>query len=291
MEEIKLNPSLRQTMALLKSEVLLIAAFSFYLAAIPLRIYLANQYYFLLNATDVVFLSLILFLLTAAVLLTLLFYLPASLKRSVTKLTLALIIILFVYDNFLSPLIPELDGSVNAVSSSWFYALDLVIIGIIFFALKLDLKKIEPHLKQISYAIIGFSTLILATTLIQNYPLRQNEAISETIPMSPNLNVIQVLFDTLQSTQFEDAVKEQSLEDAYDGFIWFENMLGVRSSTSLTVPTIFTGKLFDARNQNQYYSGKTTTFLDILDQKDFDISLYTGIDTHAPKSAKVFKTR
>ncbi len=262
------------------SLTLLAATFAAYMALGPLRLYLQNRYYYDLDALTVIFAALGLFLVLFVLIYGIAGLVQPTARATYLRVLLCFLAAVFVYDNVLFFLVPELDGSTQAVTSSLFVGLDVAVIGLlVFLALKTAAFADWQIISRVLFLILAFSglQLVFAAFSPEGEPDDSLPDEVKEIVLSPNRNIIHVLFDMFQATEFSAALEEVGGEKSLPGFVWFKDSLGVHSSTSFSLPSIFAGRIYREDNMRGYYSGEDKTFLDILSANNFDQTVFTAL--------------
>lgn len=107
------------------------------------------------------------------------------------------------------------------------------------------------------------------------------EELNPTIPeeileYSESRNVIHVLLDGFQTDVFVEIVERDSLENAFDGFwLFFENA-AVSQITTLSLPAVFSGEIYDGtRPPEDYYNNviSSRSFPNILYEAGYVVNL------------------
>jgi hypothetical protein len=109
---------------------------------------------------------------------------------------------------------------------------------------------------------------------------------------SEKLNVIHILLDSFQSDVFLELVKEESFEDDLDGFTLFFDNAAVASSTTFSLPAIFSGKIYDGSlPANEYYDQAIKSGIsDHLYGLGYRVRLTPVRSMHASRSTSYFPT-
>ena len=113
--------------------------------------------------------------------------------------------------------------------------------------------------RQISNAVVPASVALIAlqfvavahTGLTNETPLWDERAEINGAPpegifhYSHEHNVVQLILDNFQTDIFEEIVEEEGLTGKFDGFVLFRENAAVTPYTSLAIPSIFSGRIFD----------------------------------------------
>ncbi len=278
------------------SAVFLSVTLAAYLALGPLRLYVQNQYYYNVDLSIVALGAAGLFLLLALLLAGGLSALGQSARRVTMGGLFGLLVTLFVFDNILFFAVPELDGWTQAVTSPFLFVLDAVVAGILIaVALATSLFSYWPFMARALSFIVLFSVLQIVANAVSPSTAGLSESDVERslagkfkeVVLSPDRNVVHVIFDTFQGTEFEAALEKTGGGQDLRGFVWFKDSIGVHSSTSLSLPSIFTGKIYTEETMRDYYGGGDRTFLDALAENRFEPTLFTALPI--PSSERIEK--
>ena len=99
---------------------------------------------------------------------------------------------------------------------------------------------------------------------------------AEIYQYSQNRNVVHVLLDAFQTDVFEELVAEENLGDKLDGFILYEDNLGVAAHTSFAMPAIFASEIYDGTQSPSTYYGRCINelgFQNLLYDKGYRVNL------------------
>ncbi|MDE2667093.1 MAG: sulfatase-like hydrolase/transferase [Acidobacteriota bacterium] len=114
---------------------------------------------------------------------------------------------------------------------------------------------------QASWTLIGLqSVLMLALSLTSEGGMWWKEHTprhrvpAELLDYSSSRNIVHIILDSFQTDIFRELVVEQQLEDDLEGFVLFEDNMGVAPYTSFSIPAIFSGQIFDGKQlPGSYY--------------------------------------
>lgn len=112
-----------------------------------------------------------------------------------------------------------------------------------------------------SWTLIGLqSVLMLALSLTSDEGLwskkytLQHRVPTELLGYSSSKNIVHIILDSFQTDVFRELVVEQQLEDDLEGFVLFEDNMGVAPYTSFSIPAIFSGQIYDGKQlPGSYY--------------------------------------
>ncbi len=276
-----------------RGSLLILAALSFYISCGPLRLYLQNRFYFGIDVGSVIILVLGVFFSVALCLGMIYFTLSQRARKQMVRATITILAILFVYSEILFFLIPELDGATGAVPNPWYYLLDIVCLG--FGAAIFVVTSKDNTRSSVANLIASFVFIFVGLQVLSAFVFTEGDdgafsyRVPARFPLSSDTNVIHLLFDTLQSTEFVSQIEKSNLEKDFDGFTVFVDMLGVARSTERSLPSIFSGKYFNDRELINYYSGQETTVLDVLARQGFDINVISVLPLSVPEQTSMWK--
>ena len=82
----------------------------------------------------------------------------------------------------------------------------------------------------------------------------QHQVPAELLGYSSSRNIVHIILDSFQTDVFRELVAEQQLEDDLEGFVLFEDNMGVAPYTSFSIPAIFSGRIYDGKQlPGSYY--------------------------------------
>ncbi len=82
----------------------------------------------------------------------------------------------------------------------------------------------------------------------------QHQVPTELLGYSSSKNIVHIILDSFQTDIFRELVAEQQLEDELEGFVLFEENMGVAPYTSFSIPAIFSGQIYDGKQPpGSYY--------------------------------------
>ena len=125
--------------------------------------------------------------------------------------------------------------------------------------------RFSHHLIRItshaSWTLIGLqSVLMLALSLTSEGGMWWKEHTprhrvpAELLDYSSSRNIVHIILDSFQTDIFRELVVEQQLEDDLEGFVLFEDNMGVAPYTSFSIPAIFSGQIYDGKQlPGSYY--------------------------------------
>lgn len=275
-----------------RSQTLLtMVCFSAYIALSPIKLFFLNRYYYSVDASLLILVCFSVFLILTLVLLFLSARLSDNFESVFFRSIFTLLTLLFIYDNVLYSFIPELDGNTSAVTTPLLYLFDVLFLGLIFLVFWKDLFQKQRYVSNILYFIFFLAVLQMSVVVIsaeEAAPTRQTSASDEQtvglpkLALSTEINVIQILFDTFQSTEFPVALAKIDAADDFDGFTWFSNTVGNSGATTLSLPGIFTGYFHDEKTLRKYYSGEERNLLDALSENNIDINIFHATEIPLP---------
>ncbi len=207
-----------------------------------------------------------------------------------TKIILLTLATIFVYENILFTLVPELDGQTRATTTPFLYAVD---VGLLILVIWILLKSNRIQGRFVGALLLFFFTMTslgLTTALIDDPPQTRERSDEnfDRLPLSKDFNVIHILMDALQATEFDNALESLSDKNAYAGFTWFRNTVGVSYRTLFSKPAIFTGEIYTEASQfSEYYRPGRITFFDVVASNNYGIYSFDGPDPRRLKGTRV----
>jgi len=114
---------------------------------------------------------------------------------------------------------------------------------------------------------------------------------------SSGRNIVHVVVDNFQTDVFTEIVAEQELEEAFDGFVLYPQNTAVAPHTSLALPGIFSGRVYDgSTSANSYYrESMEHGFQNLLFDHGYTVNLMPlmemdqGSYTHYYRLPKIFE--
>lgn len=94
---------------------------------------------------------------------------------------------------------------------------------------------------------------------------------------SSERNVVQLILDNFQTDIFEELVREEGLENALDGFVLFRETAAVAPFTSLAIPSIMQGQVYDGSISASAFFNRAMEdgFHNHLHQQGYTVNLST----------------
>lgn len=274
------------------SSLLPAAGLAFYLALLPLRMWQLNRLEVAVEPALAVLAGGVIGL--AAMLLWGAFHvaLGAGGRRRLARVLLALLAAVFLYDNLLFFLIPDLDGSVPAVANPWFWAFDLAWLGLLAWSLARKPAVAVGGNGTWARPAVAFMLLVPVLGLVANALLERSvapRADRVDFTLSPDFNVVHILLDAMQSTEFPAALDALPDPEVFDGFTWFRNTVGASYKTDYSLPTIFTGRPYTAYAEfERWYRGESDTLMDAVAGAGYRIMAGRWLAPRVPEGMLVF---
>jgi len=275
---------LRSRVATVLPPVLLIALTIFVFG--PATVYKGNAVEFGFPLADLLSAYLIPFFGLLLLLTCIGFLLPEKLLRFYVATLFACGLLLWIQGSFLVWNYGLFDGNlINWSKYRWQGYLDLLI-WLTFLVLALIFrKKIIRVISFVSWSLIVLQCVLL---IVAVSGLKNNSGKTKTnwqVPAdlynySDSLNVIHFMCDNFQTDVFLEIVKENSLESKLDGFTAFRENLANANSTSISVPSIFSGNTYDGSVSVGDFFNKSISengFHNILFQKGFKVNFIPHI--------------
>ena len=109
---------------------------------------------------------------------------------------------------------------------------------------------------------------------------------------SSTLNIVHILLDSFQSDVFLELVEEEGLANDFEGFTLFFDNASVSSSTTFSLPAIFTGVIYNGSMPfTQYYDDSIGSGIaDRLFDLGYSVRLTPTISMYASRSSSYFPT-
>ena len=124
-------------------------------------------------------------------------------------------------------------------------------------------RLLYRHARSICLLLVGLQCAFLMISSLGNEDGFWHRAGSfadtptaEIYQYSQNRNVVHVLLDAFQTDVFEELVAEENLGDKLDGFILYQDNLGVAAHTSFAIPAIFASEIYDGKESPSAYYGR-----------------------------------
>jgi hypothetical protein len=168
----------------------------------------------------------------------------------------ASIVALVVSQSFSQPSRFMLDGALHEYRPSTFRALgELVFIAAVFvlgfsFRRRIDENRGFVTLTISMWAIAAAAVPTL--TYIEAGEPGNRKALDSLVRLSPTLNVLHIMFDSLQSDAFMKILeRDQAVRDEFDGFVLYREHSGYSNWTSISLPAILAGHLYFEESTEQ----------------------------------------
>lgn len=90
-------------------------------------------------------------------------------------------------------------------------------------------------------------------------------------------NVVHLILDNFQTDIFEEIVEEEGLEEAFDGFVLFRENASVAPYTTMAIPSIFSGQVYDGTEHPGafFQRGTEEGFYSVLHEHGYKVNLST----------------
>jgi hypothetical protein len=221
--------------------------------ALPVGIYLGNRLEFFASWSQL--LAPGLWPTAAAVLAWALFagLLPERVHGRVMVLAAALVLLAWVQGNLLVWEYGRLDGSeIDFSRGSWRGWLDGALWLAVLLAVDYWRERLVRGLPRAAIACCAISALLVAGSLAAHAddpppgPV-PDEALATLSRFSPRANVLHIVADGMQSGVFDDLLREDRGEmlGDFDGFVFFQDNLGLFPYTHVAVPALLSGRIYD----------------------------------------------
>ncbi|MEN8005954.1 MAG: sulfatase-like hydrolase/transferase [Candidatus Krumholzibacteriota bacterium] len=168
----------------------------------------------------------------------------------------------------------------------------------------LALAMIRPgmwfrHARNICLALVGLQCgFLLVTSFGSEEGFWHREGSFADMPpaeiyqYSKNRNVVHLLLDAFQTDAFVELVDEENLHDKLDGFVIYQDNLGVAAHTSFAIPAIFSGEIFDGNESPTTYFGRCINelgFQNLLYDAGYRINLLPRLGMDKGKYSNYFR--
>ena len=111
-----------------------------------------------------------------------------------------------------------------------------------------------------SWTLIGLQSILMLVLSLTSEGLwwksytPEHRVPTELLGYSSSQNIVHIILDSFQTDVFRELVVEQQLEDDLQGFVLFEENMGVAPYTSFSIPAIFSGQIYDGKQlPGSYY--------------------------------------
>lgn len=246
---------------------------------IPAQIYAANSADFNFQLSKLLWVPLEKTALIAGALSLPLLLPSAALVRTLSTCWFSIALAIWLSSSLLVLETGVLDGRMDEISiPSTFAALSLISLLItVITGWLLARKSVNIAILVVALLAVG-QTVVSILAIIQDTP-KPNKAspidLTGLYRMSVNKNVLVILFDTFQSTFFDDLLQEQpGLRREFDGFTFYRNTVGVAPTTYASLPTVHSGAPFDpTRSLLETYKDlvQSESFLAHLAAKGYEV--------------------
>jgi hypothetical protein len=141
----------------------------------------------------------------------------------------------------------------------WFDALVWAVILILCIVFRRRLIKAVTFI-SLSLICLQAGAAMLITKELPDRITRNNFAAFTSFPetmalYSSQLNIIHIIMDNFQTDVFEELIDELDLSGKLDGFVLFRENAGCTNQTTIALPTILSGNLYDgAMLSSEYYN-------------------------------------
>ena len=106
---------------------------------------------------------------------------------------------------------------------------------------------------QASWTLISLQSILMLVLSITSQGIwwkshtPEHQIPTDLLAYSSSQNIIHIILDSFQTDVFRELVVEQQLEDDLEGFVLFEENMGVAPYTSFSIPAIFSGQIYDGK--------------------------------------------
>jgi len=227
------------------------------------------------------------------------FILPRKLTAKYVAILFALGLLLWLQGNFLVWDYGVLDGNlIKWEGYKWQGWVDISLWLLLLILITKYNRKIYKGAAYISLMLIFLQSTIFLfsyTATPSTYVPKSkyiSTSLENLVNYSSSLNIIHIIFDSLQTDVFEEVVRENKMETALDGFVLFKENLTVSSTTTFSIPTIFSGKAYQHNVLLSSYIQETFTeksFLKSLSQAGYEINLVPSIELPAKYATNYYR--
>ena len=230
----------------------------------PARIYASNFDEFSFGALELVAPLLSIALIAATVGFGILLLLQGQWRSRIGVMFFAISLALYVQGNYLLWNYGELNGeSIQWQHFFWLGVVDIAAWLGIGLAAWFFTNRLQKHL-LIWCAALFFIQLGTIVVELRQVELRQAHGLKGSgearnssdsmVRFSSGVNVIHILLDAYQTTTFNEVLRmHPEYEDALQGFTFFEENTGVLSRTALSVPAMWTAKIYKNQEPLQWF--------------------------------------
>lgn len=141
------------------------------------------------------------------------------------------------------------------------------------------LIRITSHASWTLIVLQSVSMLVLSLTseggLWWKKHTLQHQVPTELLGYSSSKNIVHIILDSFQTDVFRELVAEQQLEDDLEGFVLFEDNMGVAPYTSFSIPAIFSGRIYDGKQHpgSYYRESVRKGFQNVLYDEGYRVNL------------------
>ena len=183
----------------------------------------------------------------------------------VTNILFSLSLSAWIQVNFLNKDLPLLNGGTMKWNCTAWYAIisDIVWIVLCILPFIIELKnqklveKIKEHISVFLSLVLLMTVAYLAATTDRTVQNQKAATTEGEFELANKLNVIVFVIDTLDST-FVDKyiISDDKYDDLFDGFVYYDNVVSGGAPTSLGIPALLTGTIYediDNMSYDEYY--------------------------------------
>jgi len=266
---------------------LILGPFTFLLFG-PIEMVTRNSAALWFSWIDVIHIIIVAFLVCFAILLLIVFFLPRKIQRYYIAVIWGIGFALYIQGNIIQVDYGILDGSAPVWDEYRIWAIINTLIWIVLLVLP-TLTVRFWH--SVTFKLMGYITFVLLTVqivsaitvIVQNSPT--DDASQQLIvtadlnhTVSDNQNIVVFVLDSFDVYYMNTFLEEEpQIKDLLDGFVFFDNVLGMFNYTVVGAPIIYTGKPF--LNETLYLeyldmAWKGSPIYPLLREKNFITNLY-----------------
>ena len=269
----------------------------------PLQLYISNITELWFPITDVLWPSLIVFVLAVAILFAVgcLFCRWEKLFYGFISLLWGLGLALYIQGNFIQTNYGILNGETIDWSAYGGMAVLNALLWAVCLALPFVLRAFVPRLHKtiINYAACGLVLVQLVAVMILCFTTNfSTSAVADSFlsnsglyEVSDKQNVIVFILDTFDQDFFEEVYEDDpDFVDFLDGFTYFSNATAPYPYTKAAIPYLLTGQYYENRQPYSEYINEawreSADYYQILKRNGFDIGIYTTMEIAVSDEAK-----
>lgn len=270
----------------LNASVSLLVCFTFLLFG-PLQLYLTNISDLWFTITDILPMLLLSFTIVFLCLIGVLSVVNEKFHSILCALVFGLGIALYIQGNFLAIRYGVLDGTTIAWEEYTLYGIVDTLAWVLCFIIPLGLLRWKRELfltaiKLISICIVCVQLITLATLLFTTDLGKEDQILTtdHLFDMSTEKNIVFLILDRFDAAYFNDILSQDpTVTEAFDGFTYFPDTVGMFTNTIPSIPYILTGRAYDNSVPYKKYLSNaydSVPLFEELEKQDYSVGLYTN---------------